>query len=92
MKKLTIAVVFALTALSASAHELSWKPASGGEVPDGALAFGHERTGEALFVCRAEHAGGVHIGKVRAPFGGCNVPYGGKEIKKRDYEVLVSLG
>ena len=82
-------LAIALGAAPLPAHDLSWEKATGGAIPEGAIAFGNESSGEALFVCRAEHAGGVHLGKIRAAFRGCNIPFGGKEIAKQNYEVLV---
>jgi hypothetical protein len=67
----------------------TWVPASGGAVPEGAVAWGHEANGEALFVCRAALNGGLHPGKVRGEFGAANIPFGGKEVKVFSYEVLV---
>ena len=69
--------------------EGAWAPASGGQVPTGAVSWGYEANGEALFVCRAQYAGGVHPGKVRGEFGAANIPYGGQEVKVNPYEVLV---
>ncbi len=69
-----------------------WVKASGGSIPDGAVAQGHENNGESLWVCRANYNGGVHPGKVRAAFGGANIPYGGREVKVLEYEVLMDAG
>ena len=66
-----------------------WKGETGGIIPDGAIEAGSESNGDRLYICRARHAGGVHPGKIRFEFGGCNIPYGGKEIRIRSYEVLV---
>ncbi len=67
-----------------------WVAASGGNIPQGAQVAGYEADGTALYVCRAKVAGGVHPGKVRPQFGAANIPYGHKEIKVTDYEVLVA--
>jgi hypothetical protein len=69
-----------------------WVQASGGAIPDGAVAQGHEADGESLWVCRANYAGGVHPGKVRGAFGAANIPYGGQEVKVFEYEVLMDAG
>ena len=69
--------------------EQRWVPASGGNVPDGALPGGKEANGERLYLCRASYNGGVHPGKVRAAFGGCNIGWGGGEHVVSSYEVLV---
>jgi hypothetical protein len=56
-----------------------WVPARDGYIPPGAVRGGHEN-GEGLFVCQAGHDGGMHPGKIRPEFGGCNIPFGGHEI------------
>jgi hypothetical protein len=66
-----------------------WVAASGGQVPDGAVALGREKDGTPLFAARAQYQGGLHLGKVRLAFGAANIPYGGKEVKVNAYEVLV---
>ena len=68
-----------------------WVKASGGEVPEKSYKGGKESSGEKLFIARAEKDGGVHPGKVRSAFGGCNIGYGGAEIMVPDYEVLVKF-
>ena len=70
--------------------EVRWVKASGGRVPDGAVVAGFEANGEPLFVARATYQGGIHPGKVRLAFGAANIPYGGKEVKVAEYEVLVT--
>jgi hypothetical protein len=67
-----------------------WRPASNGEVPRGAFRAGGEE-GNPLFVCRAAHEGGLHPGKIRRDFDGCLIPFGGKEIHEKNYEVLVGM-
>ncbi|MBI1383973.1 MAG: DUF3421 domain-containing protein [Rhizobiales bacterium] len=67
----------------------SWWPTAGGHVPRHAVQGGNEQDGEPLYVCRAFFNGGIHAGKVRAQFGGCNIGWGGREHTVRDYEVLV---
>lgn len=82
-----LALVAASTASPVTAHG-SWTTASGGHVPDGAMIAGREANGQVLFICRAQYRGGVHPGKIRAEFGGCNIPWGGREIVVREYQVL----
>ena len=60
-----------------------------GEVPNNAVFAGWEANGTAIAICRAAHNGGIHPGKIRAGFAGCNIPYGGREITIPQYEVLV---
>jgi hypothetical protein len=66
-----------------------WQRASDGQIPAGAVSAGREANGEQLYLCRANFKGGVHPGKIRPAFGGCNVPWGGAEHAVRSYEVLV---
>ena len=66
-----------------------WENVTGGRVRDFAIVAGREANGEPLFVCRAWHRNGMHPGKVRRGFNGCNITYGGDEIRKQYYEVLV---
>lgn len=44
--------------------EVQWVPASGGQVPDGALPSGETEEGEPLFVGRTSHEGTMTLGKV----------------------------
>lgn len=72
-----------------------WLPTQGDQIPRGALAAGHEGPedgGAPLLLCRAQYpagTSGVHIGKTRSGFGGCNIGWGGREITVREYEVAV---
>jgi hypothetical protein len=84
-------VAFALTlSLTGVAHaDLIWVAANNGNVPPGAVVGGQERTGETLYVCRANFNNAAHGGKVRNGFRGCNIGYGGREEEVPNYEVLV---
>ncbi len=55
-------------------------------IPAHALAGGYEH-GHPLFICHAHYRDGVHPGKVVGD--GCNIAYGGKEIVRYHYQVLV---
>lgn len=66
-----------------------WDEAANGAIPMDAVRGGREANREPLYVCRAAFGNGVHPGKVRPAFGGCNIPYGGREHAVRRYEVLV---
>jgi hypothetical protein len=68
----------------------TWIPAEGGGVPPGAVPGGFEN-GAFLYVCHAEHEGSMQPGKIRPEFGGCDIPYGGHEITKHRYGVLVRV-
>ncbi|BBL76446.1 DM9 repeat-containing protein [Methylomagnum ishizawai] len=67
-----------------------WVAASGGTVPEGAVKAGAEAAPgrQPLYVCRASYQGGLHPGKLRSDFKGCNLGWGGKEVVVPDYEVL----
>jgi hypothetical protein len=45
--------------------QAAWIPASGGQLPEGALPSGETEDGEPLFVGRASHEGTLTVGKVR---------------------------
>lgn len=83
-------VVIAVIEISLPEHTCRWVKASEGAIPDGAMKAGTADDGESLFACRATFKKGEHIGKLRKKFGGCNVPWGGKEHTVKFYEVLVS--
>ncbi|XP_034946621.1 uncharacterized protein [Chelonus insularis] len=63
-----------------------WCDASGGIIPPNAVEGG--RDDEPLFVGRANHAGALIPGKVKASHGVCYVAWGGEEHGKPDYQVL----
>jgi hypothetical protein len=69
--------------------DIAWMRASDGQVPADAMLAGKEASGEPLYVCRAEHNEGIHPGKLREAFRGCNISWGGREYTKSSYEVLV---
>jgi len=66
----------------------TWQPTTGANIPATAIIGGQEAAG-VLAICRANHQGGVHIGKTRAAFNGCNIGWGGREVAIPQYEVLV---
>jgi hypothetical protein len=75
----------------------AWQGATNGSIPSGAYeSFGAEAPGPGqlfgpiLYVCRATYNGGVHPGKIRQEFGGCNIGWGGKEVTVNAYDVLLS--
>ena len=66
-----------------------WRKAAWpGDIPNGSVALGNEANGAALYVCRAPFNGGLHPGKIRTEFKGCNIGYGGQERTVFPYEVL----
>lgn len=67
-----------------------WANASNGNIPNNAIQAGAEANGQPLYVCRAWYSGGIHPGKVRPGFRGCNIGYGGSEIEIQTYDVLTN--
>jgi hypothetical protein len=65
---------------------LIWIAASNGRVPPGAMVGGNEK-GQSLYVCRAAYQDGLHPGKVIGR--NCNIGWGGREVLRPNYEVLV---
>jgi hypothetical protein len=65
-----------------------WVPAQDGAVPPNAVRGGREGSGETLFICRASFEGGIHSGKLRPAFRGCNISYARKEHTVHQYQVL----
>jgi len=53
-----------------------------------AFPAGKEADGRPLWVARAKHEGGLHIGKAGQHLNGCNYSWGGREHNKGVYEVL----
>ena len=57
---------------------------------DDTVACGNEANGTPLYIARAKHEGGLHRGKWRKDWKQAAISYGGLEIWKSDFEVLVS--
>lgn len=69
-------------------HHGYWRFAENGDIPQNAWRVGHDSNGASLYLCRVDYQG-VQIGKVRPGIGGCNIPFGGREIVKNRYLVFV---
>jgi len=67
---------------------MTWVPATPSTLPVGAIAGGDEN-GEPFFVCRAPAPHGLFSGKVNKALLGCSIPYDGKELVEKRFEVLV---
>ena len=99
MQKFVLAVTAVLGLLGSVAafaqapSPITWAATSGGNIPPTAVAAGKEANGQPLFLCRAKYGpdNGVHPGKTRREFNGCNIGWGGKEVAVAQYEVAVSL-
>lgn len=68
-----------------------WQLAKNGVIPSNSFPAGLDDNGETLYVCRANYANGVHPGKIRRGFRGCNISFAGKEIAIPVYSVLLSI-
>jgi len=86
---LTAALLLSGVVAAEAQQRRGWVSASNGYLPQNAVQGGHEASGQALYVCRAQYNGGVHIGKFRADWRGCNIPFAGREITVNNYEVMV---
>jgi hypothetical protein len=82
---LTLALVAAYPAQA----RVQWVRASGGTIPGGAVQAGNEANGAPLYICRAQYNGGLHPGKTRPGFNGCNIPYGGQELTVPVYDIII---
>ena len=71
--------------------EYKWVSASEGEVPENALKTGYCETGEILYTARAIYNDRVRYGKLHPSHGCTYMPYKGKEVNNRNYEVLVRI-
>lgn len=72
-------------------RDVRWKKDKNGKVPRDAFVAGRTPTGEALYIGRAEHHGSLTIGKVHPAHSCLYIPYGGKEVPIKEYEVLTEM-
>ncbi|XP_063903666.1 natterin-3-like [Zophobas morio] len=68
---------------------LRWLPSSNGGVPKGAIPAGRTINGETLYIGRTSLRNVTVVGKVHPSHGCLYVPYDGKEVAYKQYEVLV---
>ncbi|WP_176461752.1 DM9 repeat-containing protein [Anaeromicrobium sediminis] len=68
---------------------VQWVAASKGSIPLGAITAGYEADGTPLYVARAHHSKGLHIGKIKPVSNGATIPIEGVEVLTSFYEVLV---
>src|SRR5262245_59640525 len=80
--------VGAQAAAAPSSHSVRWVAASGGVIPDGAMASGQDAGGTQEFACRAAVVRGTHLGRIAAGMTGCSIGFGGREVIMPTYEVL----
>ncbi|KYB26098.1 natterin-4 [Tribolium castaneum] len=66
-----------------------WILARDGQVPAGAIPAGRTSLGEILYIGRVNTGGVTKVGKVHPSHNCLYVPYDGKEVSHKAYEILV---
>lgn len=66
----------------------TWTRERNGGVPPRAFSAGRTKQGETLYIGRVDHNRSQTIGKVHPSHGCLYIPYSGKEVSFKDYEVL----
>lgn len=69
-----------------------WVSVKNGQIPRGAFQGGMEANGAPLYIVRARHESGLHIGKARKGDDYALIGYGGNEVKKTSYEAYTGIG
>ncbi|KAI8922354.1 hypothetical protein DFJ77DRAFT_446289 [Powellomyces hirtus] len=70
--------------------KLTWVLTDANNIPQGAIRGGQESDGTPLYIARAFHEQGVHIGTASANFkDGAHIAYNGKQIEVPKYEILL---
>ncbi|KAL1505519.1 hypothetical protein ABEB36_005067 [Hypothenemus hampei] len=70
-------------------QRFDWVPAHGGHIPESAVIGGKTSDGENLYIGRVHHDGAHTIGKVHPSHQTCYIPFDGKEVGHKEYEILV---
>ena len=84
-----VAAVFDVFVVSPK-ERYEWVECHLNKVPQGAVVGGKEADGKELFVARDLLDGSQVPGKAaKHLIGGCMVPYGGKEVPRKTFEILV---
>lgn len=68
--------------------DVKWKKEKNGKIPSGAYPCGKTSKGETLYIGRVEHNQSITVGKVHQAHGCLYIPYSGKELAFKEYEVL----
>lgn len=63
-----------------------------GSLPAGAFLAGKDGDGTDLYIARAYHVNGTHIGKYRKGANNAFIPWGGVEHSKTDFEIFTGTG
>lgn len=73
-----------------SENEVKWVEAENGVHPQNAYCAGHSEGGEPLYIGRVKHeSGALLVGKIQESHKVCYVPYSGRELNYKKYEVMV---
>lgn len=87
----SLALVAGMIPAVAQNSPVSWVNSGTGQpLPRNLLIGGDNGDGRVLYICRGQHRGGWHTGKLLA--GMCNFGWGGAEIVSRQYQVLTGYG
>jgi hypothetical protein len=89
----TTAAPSAVPSTTLSQVSLLWENATGDNIPANAFKAGSEKIRNEelpIYICRAEHMGGVHPGKVRKGLAGCDITFGHHELSIPKYQVLMT--
>ena len=78
-----------LCAFSDNSVHLEWEHCKNGEVANNALEGGRSPEGDPYFIGRHSHRGDTIPGKIHLGHKCLYVSYGGKSVKKPEYECLV---
>ncbi|GJQ66922.1 hypothetical protein Trydic_g7941 [Trypoxylus dichotomus] len=70
--------------------KLKWQHCNGVHIPPNAVPGGRTSTGETLYIGRANHGGSLCVGKVHPSHRCLYLPFGGREISVKSFEILVS--
>ncbi|KAK9753733.1 Protein of unknown function (DUF3421) [Popillia japonica] len=70
--------------------KLSWQHCDGIRIPPTAVPGGRTATGETLYIGRAHHSGSLSVGKVHPSHRCLYIPFGGKEVPVKSFEILVA--
>ncbi|XP_066259122.1 uncharacterized protein [Euwallacea similis] len=71
-------------------QHFEWLPNHDGRVPPNAVVGGKTSDGEDLYIGRVGHDGAWTVGKVQPSHNTCYIPFDGKEVAHKEYEILVS--
>ncbi|XP_050311628.1 uncharacterized protein LOC126747168 [Anthonomus grandis grandis] len=70
-------------------QQFDWVPSAGGHVPEHAVIGGRTSDGENLYIGRTHHNGSHTVGKVHPSHRTLYIPFNGKEVGHKEYEILV---